>query len=95
MNPEMYEEFDQNNNNSSQNVRGPSSTMTSNIVNSLKSPVIVLILFFILNLEFVGTMVRSLLKRVISSENNYIETIGLLIRSFAASILYFVVNRLI
>lgn len=95
MNPEMYETFEQNNNNISQNVKKPPSNMNNNLVNSLKSPVIVLVLFFILNLELVSNMTLALLKRVISFENNYLGTIGLLIRSLIASILYFIINKFI
>ena len=78
----------------SQNVPKPPS-MTTNLVNSLKGPLVVLILFVLLNIEFIKSMVITLLSKVINPENSYISLAGLLIRAIICSVLYFVVNKFV
>lgn len=78
----------------SQNVPKPPS-MTSTLINSLKPSLIVLIIFFCLNINIVIKLIRVLLSRVIGTENSRIELFNLCIRSILAALLFFIINKLV
>ena len=73
----------------------PPKTMMSSVISNIKSPVIVFIIFFVLNIEFVKKIVEGLLSKVLSPESPSLNLFGLILRSLLAAILSFVANYFI
>lgn len=73
----------------------PPKTMVSKMINTLKAPVIVLILFIFLNLKMVKTMCITLLSKIISPENALIDTGCVIIRGLICALLFFIINKFV
>ena len=76
-----------NNSNSSSN----NKSLISSAVDALKGPLVVMVLFFVLNRGFVVNMIESIFKNQLGEESSY-SMFGLVFRSFVASIIFFVIN---
>ena len=94
MDNDINESFASDNSSPSQNVQ-PAPSMTSNLISGLKSPVIVLVLFVILNLKIVRTVTLTLLSKVISPDNVLTETASVVLRGLVCAILFFVITRFV
>jgi hypothetical protein len=78
----------------SQNVQPP-KTMVARLVNTLKAPVIVLVLFILLNLQMIKTMSLTLLGKVINPENALIGSGDVIARGLICALLFFVINKFV
>ena len=66
-------------------------TVMSQIVDSVKAPLIVMVLYFVLSQGFVVSMVESLLIKSLGEESQY-SMFGLILRSVIAGVLFYVIN---
>ena len=91
--PHNQEQYHENNEN--YDVPQPSppikQSMTTTLINTLKSPFIVMALFFVLNMGFVINMVNSIFKGYLGEESNY-SMYGLVFRSVLSAVLFYGLN---
>ena len=66
-------------------------SMISKLIDSVKSPLIVMIVFFVLNQGFIVNTVNSILKGYLSEESNY-HMYGLVLRSVLSAVLFYALN---
>jgi hypothetical protein len=66
-------------------------SLANKLMDTLKGPFIVMVLFFVLNMEFVINMVNSVFKGYLGDESNY-NMYGLLCRSVLSAILFYALN---
>jgi len=66
-------------------------SMINKLIDSVKSPLIVMIVFFVLNQGFIVNTVNSILKGYLSEESNY-HMYGLVLRSVLSAVLFYALN---
>jgi hypothetical protein len=66
-------------------------SMINKLIDSVKSPLIVMIVFFVLNQGFIVNTVNSILKGYLSEESNY-HMYGLILRSVLSAVLFYALN---
>jgi len=73
----------------------PKSSLTSNMVNELKSPVLVAVLFILLNFHNVHSFLMKSIPAVFSTENNNLSGWGTLFLGSLAAILYYLSKKFV
>ena len=66
--------------------------MVSQLVQTVKAPLIVMVVFFVLNQGFIINMINSSLMNYLGEESNY-NMYGLIFRSVLSAILFYAINH--
>ena len=62
-------------------------------IETLKPPLIVMVLFIILNLEFCRNMFGSMMSKVVGTESSMLPLLALVLRSVFAAVIFSLLNR--
>ena len=79
------------NDNNNNNINVPQKSMVNSLIASLKGPLIVMVIFFVLSQGFVINTINSILINYLGNESNY-NMYGLILRSVISAILFYAVN---